>query len=142
MRIHLDYDGDYNQDDAALRQWFVREVGAKTQRATRNTMNQAKTNAPVDVGTLRNSHRQDPVRIAGWIIDSAVAATARHALWVHEGTGPHPIRPRTKKVLSWKGPGGRVFARSVMHPGTTARPWLLNAARVAAGAEGFSVIEF
>lgn len=42
---------------------------------------------------------------------------APHAEWVIFGSRPHAIRPRNAKVLSWIGPNGRVFARSVWHPG-------------------------
>jgi hypothetical protein len=47
------------------------------------------------------------------------------ALLHHEGSRPHTIVPRTKQVLSWMPPGGgRVFARSVQHPGTQPNRYL------------------
>lgn len=57
------------------------------------------------------------------------------ALWHHEGTVPHPIRPRTKPrlVFFWpKAPGGpRVVAFGrVNHPGTKPNRFLTNALAV------------
>lgn len=47
-----------------------------------------------------------------------------YALFVHEGTDPHEIRPRNKKALWWPGaPGNHPWAK-VMHPGTVANPFL------------------
>jgi hypothetical protein len=62
-------------------------------------------------------------------ITARVLAAAPYALAVHEGTAPHTIRPRNKKVLCWRPPGGGdlVFARQVKHPGTKARPFLRDA---------------
>lgn len=40
-----------------------------------------------------------------------------YALYVHEGTRPHEIRPKNKKVLANKRTG-QVFGKVVHHPGT------------------------
>lgn len=49
-----------------------------------------------------------------------------YAYFVHEGTGAHEIRPRTKKALKFYSgsAGGFVFAKVVHHPGTRANPYL------------------
>jgi hypothetical protein len=48
------------------------------------------------------------------------------ALWHHEGTQPHTIRPRTKPrlVFYWPKAGGVVFLRKVNHPGTRPNRYL------------------
>ena len=71
----------------------------------------AKLEAPYDKGELVNSIVYENGR---------VRAKAEHALYVHEGTKPHPIYPkRPGGVLSWVGrDGARHFARRVFHPGT------------------------
>ena len=38
--------------------------------------------------------------------------------YVHDGTPPHIIRPRTKKWLRWSNGSGFRFAKMVKHPGT------------------------
>lgn len=113
------------------------------QRAQRQVLNQAKINAPVDTGQLRASHKAEPVVVSGDTVRTSISATGsakqEYALMVHEGTGPHIIRPRRKKVLSWKGPQGRVFAQQVHHPGTKPRPWLRKALEQVAPRLGFTV---
>lgn len=61
-----------------------------------------------------------------------VGAEIPHALFHHEGTAPHVIRPRNVTFLRFPTtPGGTafVFAKSVNHPGTKPNPYLVDAAR-------------
>jgi hypothetical protein len=55
-----------------------------------------------------------------------VRATARHAMWHHQGTAPHVIRPKKAKALKFN---GRVVA-VVHHPGTPANQFLSEALRM------------
>ena len=49
---------------------------------------------------------------------------APHAKFVHDGTRPHLIKPKNKRMLRWPGGGsGFVFAKSVNHPGYRGDPW-------------------
>ncbi len=69
--------------------------------------------------------------------------TAHYARMVEEGTRPHVITPRSRRVLSWKtggggryvtsgsgrkyykaGQAGRAFAMRVNHPGTKPKPFM------------------
>lgn len=63
--------------------------------------------------------------------------------FIHDGTRPHMIRPRRRKVLRWASGGfsgpmmpggvgrsGFAFSRGVHHPGTKADPFLFQAAEV------------
>ena len=47
---------------------------------------------------------------------------APYALWVHDGTKPHIIRPRKKSALFWK--GAKHPVKLVRHPGTKAKPFM------------------
>ncbi len=47
-----------------------------------------------------------------------------YARFVSEGTAPHEIRPRNKKVLRFSVAGNTVYARRVRHPGTRANPYV------------------
>lgn len=52
-----------------------------------------------------------------------------YALFVHFGTAPHIIEPKSKKSLRWAGVGGFVFAKRVNHPGYKGDPFLYNASK-------------
>lgn len=49
-----------------------------------------------------------------------------YAIFVHEGTKPHIIRPKNKKGLANKKTGA-FFGKEVHHPGTKANPYLKKA---------------
>lgn len=51
---------------------------------------------------------------------------APYAVYVHEGTKPHIIRPVKKKALASK---NKIFGKKVNHPGTKPNPFLLVAAK-------------
>jgi hypothetical protein len=101
----------------------------------RKTAAQAKVNTPVRTGFLGRSIEEEPVNeVSPLRFEGGVTATAHYAAAVHEGTRPHVIRPRRAGgVLAFDMGGRTVFARSVNHPGTRARPFLLNAANTVAG---------
>lgn len=50
---------------------------------------------------------------------------ARHAGWLNDGTkGGTVIVPRKSKMLSWRGDGGRRFAKRVIRGKVAPRPWV------------------
>jgi hypothetical protein len=53
-------------------------------------------------------------------------------MFEHDGTAPHVIRPRTKKMLRFPSGGAVVFARVVHHPGTTGSQFMTRALPLAA----------
>ncbi|HLR97592.1 MAG TPA: hypothetical protein VK053_23935 [Jiangellaceae bacterium] len=91
--------------------------------------------APVDTGRLRQSGDTDMRPGRGSLV-ARVGFSARHALWVHEGTGIYgprraPIVPRRAQVLAWRDRGGWRYARSVR--GMRPRPFLRRATRLVTG---------
>lgn len=48
---------------------------------------------------------------------------AGYAIYVHQGTGPHVIRVRMKKVLANQ-KTGQIFGKEVHHPGTKPNPFI------------------
>jgi hypothetical protein len=57
-----------------------------------------------------------------------VVADVPYAYYVHEGTGPSPRWPNSRKVMHWHGRQGDFPYRDfVMHPGTPAVPFLRDA---------------
>jgi hypothetical protein len=63
-----------------------------------------------------------------------VEATAPHAIYVHNGTRPHVIRPRNADALRWYGgdsEDGWSYATEVQHPGTRPNRFLTDNLRFA-----------
>jgi hypothetical protein len=60
-------------------------------------------------------------------LEGRVVALPKHALFLHEGTRPHVIVPRTSGMLKfhWRKIGKVVHAKKVMHPGTAANDFLV-----------------
>ena len=66
-------------------------------------------------------------------LQSKVIAIPDYALFLHNGTVPHVIKPRTAKMLKfhWKKIGAVVYSKGVMHPGTEANDFMMRALRKA-----------
>ena len=63
-------------------------------------------------------------------LEGHVIALPQHALWVHEGTRPHTIRPLSpggKLRFYWHRKGSWVALARVSHPGQSANPFLKRA---------------
>lgn len=115
---------------------YVAEVSAAVLRV-------ARFNAPYRSGALVSSGRvRGPVTLGDRTIASVVF-TARHAIWVQQGTGIYgprhtEIRPTTRRFLRWEDAGGRVrFARKVR--GMRGRPFLTDALRQVCVPLGFTI---
>lgn len=123
---------------------LVKEVGRENAtrlliKAQRSIYNQAVTNSPVDTGHLRQSHTRGEIRLSGGKISVEVTANAKYALYVHQGTKPHTIQPKTKKALSWVSGGNQIITGRVHHPGTKPQPWLIRALETVGPSLGFQV---
>jgi hypothetical protein len=83
--------------------------------------------------------------------EAETIAGASYAIYVHEGTRAHDIRPKNRKALAFPADsgsatlGGRVrkggkvrFAKRVRHPGTKANPFMLRGAKKAIESTGFA----
>ena len=81
----------------------------------------AKGNVPVDTGHLRRG-------ITTKIGDMEVivhTSNIKYARGDEIGTRPHLIKPKNKKALYWK--GAKHPVKSVNHPGSKAKPYLIPA---------------
>lgn len=88
----------------------------------------ARVNSPVDTGRMAQAIKEDPIVSLGpFRVVSGITSHAPYSVFVHQGTAPHVIRPRNAAALRFKVGGATVFASSVNHPGTRARPFLTNA---------------
>lgn len=86
---------------------------------------QAKT---IVVTPHRTQRLRGSFQVAFGPLMGILRPTVEYAIWVHEGTRPHIIRPVNAKALFWKGADHPVA--SVKHPGT--RPNRFMVAGVAA----------
>ncbi len=124
-------------DHAAARKIGQDEAYRQVVDVTRRIYNRANILTPVDTGNLRAHNQMTATRESpgarGWVYNDADYAEA-----VHNGSGPYVIRPRKGKALKFEVGGRTVFAKSVRHPGTRARPWIARAGQEVAGPAGFT----
>jgi len=78
-------------------------------------------------GMLDKSMRYHGRKLGTFRYAGDVVAKAPYAAYVDNGTRPHRIGTKDKKVLRWFSGGRPVFARSVFHPGTKAAGFSLQA---------------
>jgi len=86
--------------------------------------------APISSGRLKSTIRAEQNRNERgfYTFGHNVSAGTSYALYVHEGTGPSPRWPDSRKVMKWHGSRPPVPYRDfVMHPGTPAVPFLRDA---------------
>ena len=86
-------------------------------RAKRNITN----NGSVKTGHLRRGVTTD----IGNMEVTVHTSNIKYARGVEEGTRPHIIRAKNKKALYWK--GAKHPVKSVRHPGSRAKPFLIPA---------------
>ena len=86
-------------------------------RAKRNISN----NGSVKTGHLRRGITTD----IGNMEVTVHTSNIKYARGVEEGTRPHTIRAKNKKALYWK--GAKHPVKSVRHPGSKAKPYLIPA---------------
>lgn len=72
--------------------------------------------APRKTGKLKMSIKPFFKRLTQ--LEARIAPTVDYAIYVHEGTRAHEIRPKNAKVLAFKIGGRMVFTKKVNHPGT------------------------
>ena len=86
---------------------------------------QAKSNLTAN-GSVKTGHlRRHTVAQIGRLEATIHTSNIKYAPWVEKGTGAHTIRPKRKKALYWAGASHPV--KSVRHPGSAAKPFLIPA---------------
>lgn len=118
-------------DEAEFRRFTTGDnsaVGRIMARAGEVVTQGAKRRAPVSpVGSGHSGHLRSSI---GWQLEpgpdgqpqARITATAAYALFVEVGTRPHLIQSKGNYPL--RDAKGRVFGKTVHHPGTTAQPYL------------------
>jgi len=90
----------------------------------------ARELVPVRTGRLKSTISVDQNRneLGQYAFGFKVSAGTSYGFYVHDGTGPSPRWPNSKKVMMWTGyEGTPVYRDFVMHPGTPAVPFLRDA---------------
>jgi hypothetical protein len=116
----------------------IKEANAKVRRVVRRTDARSAILCPVDTGNLR-SNRTSGVKVAGLQVRGEVEYHADYAAAVHNGRRALTIRARGGGRLRFVVDGQVVYAREVRQPARAGRPFLSNALREVATAEGFTV---
>jgi hypothetical protein len=105
----------------------VSDLGPFMRDLALTAVGEQKKLAPVKTGNLRRSIHLGTVSARS----ATTIAGAKYAAPVEFGSRPHEIRPRSRKMLRFKGRSGVVFARVVRHPGSRARPFMIPGAEAA-----------
>ena len=87
----------------------------------RNAKQNIANNGSVKTGHLRRGITTD----VGNMEVTVHTSNIKYARGVEEGTRPHTIRAKNKKALYWK--GAKHPVKSVRHPGSRAKPFLIPA---------------
>ncbi len=90
---------------------------------------QFKTPRSERTGRLQQSFSQGIDLPQGNSLTGSIGPTVKYAKFVHEGTGPFRIKPKSKKALDW--PGADHPVKSVRHPGIEANPFMPRIAKAA-----------
>lgn len=118
-------------DAAAVRAGFARLTALAQSETLRNVAQgvytdvQSAADKHTKTGALARSVDMRPEGDA-WFVGHANAP--KYALFVHWGSKPHVIRPKTKRALRWAGGGRFTFAKKVNHPGYAGDPYFVRAA--------------
>lgn len=123
-------------DESQLNASVMPQVEAFATSFAQRAATVAKQIAPRRTGRLASSIRTGTTSRTGlWQVSTSIQADTPYARFVHEGTRPHVIRPRNARALRFEISGRVIFAARVNHPGTRARPFLRDAAALAAAAD-------
>jgi hypothetical protein len=94
---------------------FMQDVFRASQGALSNRMLKTRT------GHLKRSGFW---QLEGDGLTAEIGYTAKYARWLHEGTRPYLIAPKTAKALRFQVGRQVVFAKRVRHPGLRGWPFL------------------
>lgn len=113
-------------------------AGKDVMRVTLKVLNRAKVTTPVDTGNLRASH-QFKIKTSTNKINGEVFTKVKYALAIHEGRRALVIYPNQKQALKFVWHGTPMVRKWVSQPARVGRPWLRDALRDVASAEGYKM---
>ena len=104
----------------------IDETSKAVQKSVNLIWNQSLKESPVNKQTGGGNLRQNIKARMLTKLSGEVEAKAPYSLYVHEGTRPHIIEVKNKKVLANKRTG-EIFGKRVNHPGTKANQFFIRA---------------
>lgn len=102
------------------------EINGAIKRILTKLESTTKKEAPVNKRSGGGNLRQSITTKMTGLASGVLQVKANYAAAVHEGTRPHIIRIREKRVLADKR-AGQIFGTVVQHPGTRANPFIQRA---------------
>lgn len=123
---------------SVIKDVLASDVGREVGKTTLKVLNRAKVLTPVDTGNLRASH-MFKIKSSSRRITGEVFTKVKYALPVHEGRGPVTIYPKKKQALAFHWHGQQFVRKSVFQHARRGRPWLRDALREIAAAEGYKM---
>ena len=109
---------DTSEDIRSDIQSVIKKAGFNIER---NAKQNVENNRSIKTGHLRRGITTD----VGNMEVTVHTSNIKYARGVEEGTRPHTIKAKNKKVLYWK--GAKHPVKSVQHPGSKAKPFLIPA---------------
>lgn len=101
-------------------------LDAAVTKAIYRVQGEAMKEAPVNKATAGGNLRQSIKATKSGLARGVVEVGASYGVFVHEGTAPHIIKVKNKKVLANRRTN-QMFGKQVKHPGTKANPFLQRA---------------
>jgi hypothetical protein len=120
--------GELEQFDSELTEFnqiLKKNVRDAVRKATRDVKNEAVRRAPEDTGALKDSASHWVEGYEGFIeFDTPYAAAQEYGSGIAYWGKPYSITPNEKEALKFTVNGKTIFAKSVVHPGVKAQPYL------------------
>ncbi|MBP3930551.1 MAG: HK97 gp10 family phage protein [Peptostreptococcaceae bacterium] len=105
------------------------DIRADVQKVLKKSGFNIEANAKLNItnnGSVKTGHlRRGITTDVGNMEVTVHTSNIKYARGVEEGTRPHTIRAKNKKALYWK--GAKHPVKSVRHPGSRAKPFLIPA---------------
>lgn len=115
--------------DAQKLRALVRAPGGQGMRWLIQLGNRVKNGAQIKANVRTGRMRASIQMIVTGSATVRVGTDVKYAAYVHGGTRPHVIVPRTRSTLRFVSGGQVRFARRVNHPGYRGNPFLTDALR-------------
>lgn len=108
-------------EDKKKIQQVVRDTGANIQKEAKANL---EKNGNIKTRKLYGSIKGRYTTLGTYECQYLVKASAKHAIYIEEGTKPHIIKAKNAKALRFLSGGKVVYAKQVFHPGTKASPFM------------------
>lgn len=109
------------KEDRDQLQGVIKKVGQEIIKDSKRYLEQ---NGNIDTKKLYGSIKGRYAMLGAKGHNYLVKASAKHAIYIEEGTRPHIIKAKNAKALRFFSGDKPVFVKQVNHPGTKASPFM------------------